>query len=66
MNAIIEHRQNVAALVPSMGRMSAQEVLQHAMVVQEVMQAVMRPDVHYGKIPGTDKPTLFQPRSDKL
>lgn len=48
------------------GRHAAQQVLQHAMVVQEVMQAVMRPEVHFGKIPGTDKPTLFQPGADKL
>lgn len=36
------------------------------MVVQDVMRAVMKPELHYGKIPGTDKPTLFQPGADVL
>ena len=53
-------------LVAFDGRMAAQQVLQHAVVVQEVMQAVMKPEIHFGKIPGTDKPTLFQPGADKL
>lgn len=64
MNQIVERPQ--AGLVQSDGRMSAQQVLQHAVVVQEVMRAVMKPEVHYGKIPGTDKPTLFQPGADVL
>ena len=53
-------------IVPSQGRMSAAEVVQHAMVVQEVMRAVMKKDVHFGVIPGTDKPTLYQPGADVL
>lgn len=55
-----------AGIVPQSGRMSASEVVQHALVVQEVMRAVMKPELHYGKIPGTDKPTLFQPGADVL
>lgn len=64
MNAIVEmpHR----GIVQSTGRLSASEVVQHAMVVQDVMRAVMKPELHYGKIPGTDKPTLFQPGADVL
>ena len=65
MNAIVELKQP-SGLVASDGRMSAQQVLQHAVTVQEVMRSVMRPDVHYGKIPGTDKPTLYQPGADVL
>ena len=64
-NQIAELRP-AGSLVATDGRMSAQQVLQHAMVVQEVMRAVMKPEVHYGSIPGTDKPTLFQPGADKL
>lgn len=64
-NALAEVRQ-AGGLVAYDGRMAAQQVLQHAMVVQEVMQAVMKPEIHFGKIPGTDKPTLFQPGADKL
>lgn len=64
MNAIVEMPQR--GIVQSTGRLSAQEVVQHAMVVQDVMRAVMKPELHYGKIPGTDKPTLFQPGADVL
>jgi len=64
VNAVVEMPQR--GLVQSSGRLSASEVVQHAVVVQEVMRAVMKPEVHYGKIPGTDKPTLFQPGADVL
>lgn len=64
MNAVIEMPRQ--GLVQSQGRLSAAEVVQHAMVVQDVMRAVMKPELHYGKIPGTDKPTLFQPGADVL
>jgi len=64
MNAVIERPQS--GIVPQSGRLSASEVVQHAMVVQDVMRAVMKPELHYGKIPGTDKPTLFQPGADVL
>lgn len=64
MNAIVEMPQR--GIVQSTGRLSAAEVVQHAMVVQDVMRAVMKPELHYGKIPGTDKPTLFQPGADVL
>ena len=53
-------------IVSSTGRLSAAEVVQHAVVVQEVMRAVMKQDVHYGTIPGTPKPTLYQPGADVL
>lgn len=66
MNTQIAEIRPAGGLVATDGRMSAQQVLQHAMVVQEVMRAVMKPEVHYGSIPGTDKPTLFQPGADKL
>ena len=65
MNNIVEHRQP-GGFATFDGRAAAQQVLQHAMVVQEVMAAVMKPEIHFGKIPGTDKPTLFQPGADKL
>lgn len=64
MNAIVEMPQR--GIVQAAGRLSAAEVVQHAVVVQEVMRAVMKPDVHFGKIPGTDKPTLYQPGADVL
>lgn len=35
-------------------------------LIQEVMRAVMKEGVHYGTIPGTPKPTLYKPGSEKL
>jgi len=64
MNAIVEMPNR--GIVQSAGRLSAQEVVQHAVIVQEVMRAVMKKDVHYGTIPGTPKPTLYQPGADVL
>jgi len=34
--------------------------------IQEVMDKVMKEGEHYGKIPGTDKPTLLKPGAEKL
>jgi hypothetical protein len=34
--------------------------------IQEVMRSVMKEGVHYGVIPGTDKPTLLKPGAEKL
>lgn len=65
MNAVVEQLPR-PGLVQSAGRLSAQEVVQHAVIVQEVMRAVMKKDVHYGTIPGTPKPTLYQPGADVL
>jgi hypothetical protein len=66
MNAVVEHIRSAAGLVQSQGRQSVAEVVQHAVIVQEVMRAVMKKDVHYGTIPGTPKPTLYQPGADVL
>lgn len=54
------------ALVADVGRRSVAEVLSHVAAVQEVMQAVMKTDVHFGKIPGTPKPTLYKQGAEVL
>lgn len=35
-------------------------------LIQEVMHAVMKENVHYGVIPGCKKPSLYKPGSEKL
>lgn len=35
-------------------------------LIQQVMKEVMKPDVHYGVIPGVNKPSLFKPGAEKL
>lgn len=48
------------------GALSAADIRQQVNLIQEVMKAVMQPEVHYGKIPGTDKPTLLKAGSEKI
>lgn len=42
------------------------EVIERTKKIREVMEAVMKPNVHYGVIPGTQKPTMYQPGADVL
>ncbi len=35
-------------------------------LVQDVMRSIMRPDVHFGVIPGTKKPSLYKPGAEVL
>lgn len=44
----------------SLPPMRVEEVLQHHALIAEVLEKIMKPDVHYGVIPGTSKPTLYQ------
>lgn len=46
--------------------MSVEEVISHQLLVKEVSTRVMQEDVHFGKIPGTAKPTLYQPGAQTL
>lgn len=67
MNAVVEIRQAGAlAVAQNNGRMAVADIISHVAMVQEVMRAVMKPDVHYGVIPGTDKPTLFKQGAEVL
>ena len=54
------------ALAAASGRMAVADIIAHVAMVQEVMRAVMKPDVHYGVIPGTDKPTLYKQGAEVL
>lgn len=42
------------------------EVVTRVRRIQEVMQALMKDGTHYGTIPGTPKPTLYQPGAELL
>jgi hypothetical protein len=66
LNAVVELKQGALASTQNAGRMAVSDIIQHVAVVQEVMRAVMKPDVHYGKIPGTDKPTLYKAGAEVL
>jgi hypothetical protein len=46
---------------------TAVEIRAQVQAIQEVMKAVMKEGVHYGKIPGCgDKPTLLKPGAEKI
>lgn len=45
---------------------TAVEIRAQVNLIQEVMRAVMIDGVHFGTIPGTDKPTLYKPGSEKI
>lgn len=46
--------------------LSVGQVTAQVAKIQQVMQAVMEDGVHYGRIPGTDKPTLLKAGAEKL
>lgn len=65
MNAVVE--VDTASMVPARSANPTAEVVAHAKTVQQVMQAVMKPNVHYGAIPGAgDKPTLLKSGAEVL
>lgn len=67
MSEVIEFQRPAPSIIPSTGRMAVAEVTQHAIAVQEVMAAIMKPNVHYGTIPGAgDKPTLLKAGAEVL
>jgi hypothetical protein len=47
-------------------QVSASELVSRLDVIREAMTTAMQRDVDYGVIPGTDKPTLYKPGSEKL
>jgi hypothetical protein len=61
--ATIEHPPRITAMAQT-----ATEMRSHVQRIQQVMKAVMKPNVHYGKIPGVggDKSSLFKPGAEVL
>lgn len=45
---------------------TAAEIRAQVNLIQEVMRAVMQEGVHFGTIPGTQKPSLYKPGSEKI
>ena len=46
--------------------MTAIQIRAQVNLIQEVMEAVMQKDVHYGVVPGSKKPSLYKPGAEKL
>ena len=66
MNAVTKTETGALATTTGSGRMAVADIISHVAMVQEFMKAVMKPDVHYGVIPGTDKPTLYKQGAEVL
>jgi hypothetical protein len=46
--------------------LTAEQVRARVNLIQQVMHGVMKAGVHYGTVPGTDKPTLYKPGAETL
>jgi hypothetical protein len=61
--------ENETALAknPEKSQFTSLEIRQQVQVIQQVMEDVMKKDVHYGALPGCgDKPTLLKPGAEKI
>jgi hypothetical protein len=59
MNDVIPYEQQVGAL-------TVHDVRGQVQLIQQILRDVMQEGVHYGKIPGTEKPSLFKAGAEKL
>ncbi len=64
MGELVE--QNNTALSVKSEHASANEIRANVNLIQEVMRSVMRPDVHYGILPGCKTPSLYKPGAEKI
>lgn len=46
--------------------LSAADIRMQVNTIQSVMREVMKEGTHYGKLPGTDQPTLYKPGAEKI
>lgn len=48
------------------GELNVEEIVAQKDKIRQVMEAVMTEGVHYGRIPGVDKPSLFKPGAEAI
>lgn len=65
MSTAITFQPQASLSITETRRSTQQMVAQRAAIV-EAMQTVMRKDIDFGTIPGTPKPTLYKPGSEKI
>ena len=68
---IAQEEESMTEIVPQEPRtpalkLTAAEIRADVQLIQQVLHAVMKKDVHYGIIPGTPKPTLYKPGAEKI
>lgn len=59
--------ENKEIIIQEGGTLTAKEIKAQVNLIQQVMEAVMKKDVHFGKIPGCgEKPVLLKPGAEKI
>jgi len=66
MNAQITPMSQQPVVINGDRSLTAADLRVQVNLVQDVMRSIMRPDVHYGVIPGTKKPSLYKPGAEVL
>lgn len=66
MNDLVVQHDHVVATYESQRRLTAADIRAQVNLIQEVMQAVMKRDTHYGVIPGCKQPSLYKAGSEVL
>jgi len=61
-----ELMQELPTAVDTGRALTVQEMTAQSMVIHRILNEVMVEGIHYGKVPGTDKPTLLQPGAEKI
>ena len=57
---------NEVAVVQQGGALTAADLRSQVNLIQQVMKEVMKEGVHFGIVPGTDKPSLYKSGAEKL
>lgn len=53
-------------MVQGQSPLTVAEVVAQVQLIQQVMEKVMKKDIHYGVIPGCKKPSLWKPGAEKI
>lgn len=64
--AVVMHQTQPAEVERFMPVMSMTMAVQRREIIVEAVKTLMKPEDDFGVIPGTKKPTLYQPGADKL
>lgn len=63
---VVQEERAMTATEVLLAPISVTAAKNHVIAVRQIMSGVMEKDKHYGVIPGTDKPSLYQPGAQLL
>ncbi len=64
--ALAKTEQRTTQLAQAGDEMSVEQLVERVRKVHHVQREVMKDGIHYGKVPGVDKPTLLKPGAEVL